>query len=605
MGRIVPCLVVSLACVLGGCDDEPDLHPDGGDSDSGPSSSVGRLEGRLFGALTRAPVAGATVEFGGVETTTDAEGKFQLDGPATKGMVLAQAPDHVEGLQEVSVPAGGSAYLELFTMPVSKAATFQAEAGGGVAGSDGSWVQIPPNALVDSGGAAVAGEVEVELTPYRTKDPRQLAAHPGKASLVQGGGTKRPFRPRGLLAVTLKQGGEPVNLGSGKSASIAMPAGGASSPKSVHLASLDEGTGEYESEGTIHKTSTSKGAVYKGKVSHFSHWSAAEALEEPGCVRGCVAGASGAARVVATGVDHLFEDKTTVDGEGCFTFDVPSGGQLRVVAMDGAGGVASATGTAAKAGSCGELGTLTLAEVPPEDATCPRGTVDCEGQCVDLDSDPLNCGGCGQPCDLETTGLEGAGCVSGRCGCPPDAPDLCSGACVDFDSDPASCGTCGRACEAGQECASGTCQPLECPGDLVIVDGECIDPLTDERYCGTDPANPDTWVDCTAGVDFPDGAVCFDGSCACTDGLAYCESQGGCIDTQTDLFSCGECGNYCGGNAQCNGGACECDDGFTDCGEESTNCVDTQRDNAHCGMCDDPCRSDQFCEGGTCMLNML
>ncbi|MFW5875498.1 MAG: hypothetical protein ACOCXM_02050 [Myxococcota bacterium] len=602
MGRIVPCLVVSLACFLWGCDDEPDLHPDGGSPDSG--AAVGRLEGRLFGALTRAPVAGATVEFGGVRTTTDAEGKFDLEGPATKGTVLAQAPDHVKGLQQASVPADGSAYLEMFAMPVGKAATLQAETGGAVAGPEGSWVQIPPDALVDEAGAPVAGEVEVEITPYLTKDPRQLAAGPGKSSLLQEGGAVGPFRPRGLVAVTLKQGGQRVNLGAGKSASIAMPAGGASSPKSAQLASLDEETGEYTSKGAIHKTSTSEGAVYKGKVSHFSHWSAAEVVEDPGCVRGCVAGASGAARVVATGVDSLFQDQTTVGDDGCFTFDVPSGGQLRVVAMDGAGGVASATGTAAgPEDSCEDLGTLTLAEAPPEDSSCPRGTVDCQGECVDVESDPLHCGGCGQPCNLETTGLEGTECVGGSCACPPDAPDECDGMCVDQNSDPTYCGGCAvMGCERGLECADGTCQEPDCPGDLVVWDGECIDPLSDERYCGTDPTDSTTWQDCTAGLDFPDDVVCIEGTCACADGLAYCGGEyGECIDTQTDVYNCGECGHSCGANAQCNEGTCECDDGFTDCGDGSTNCVDTDTNSSHCGTCGEPCNSEQFCEGGTCM----
>jgi endoglucanase len=42
---------------------------------------------------------------------------------------------------------------------------------------------------------------------------------------------------------------------------------------------------------------------------------------------------------------------------------------------------------------------------------CPQGTANCDGQCLNILSDPLNCGGCGRTC------TNGASCVNASCVC--------------------------------------------------------------------------------------------------------------------------------------------------------------------------------------------
>lgn len=75
----------------------------------------------------------------------------------------------------------------------------------------------------------------------------------------------------------------------------------------------------------------------------------------------------------------------------------------------------------------------------------------CCGRCVDLSSDPQNCGSCGTSCGACI-------CTSGFCEGPPGLT-FCSGtgACANLRTDPSNCGLCGHACVAGQRCVSGVC----------------------------------------------------------------------------------------------------------------------------------------------------
>ncbi|MCB9556486.1 MAG: hypothetical protein H6707_10315 [Deltaproteobacteria bacterium] len=77
----------------------------------------------------------------------------------------------------------------------------------------------------------------------------------------------------------------------------------------------------------------------------------------------------------------------------------------------------------------------------------------CNNQCVQVDSDPNNCGSCGQKCGPSQV------CDQSKC------TDSCSGglkqcdrACVDVTSSTAHCGGCNKPCATGQQCTAGKCQ---------------------------------------------------------------------------------------------------------------------------------------------------
>ncbi|HUB07500.1 MAG TPA: hypothetical protein VMB50_10890 [Myxococcales bacterium] len=89
--------------------------------------------------------------------------------------------------------------------------------------------------------------------------------------------------------------------------------------------------------------------------------------------------------------------------------------------------------------------------------------------CVDVLTDPANCGFCDQRCPAGQSCVDGscsgakAPCVGGRVGgfCNLDAglSFLCcpGGGCTDTSSDPGNCGGCGNACDGGS-CVAGSCQ---------------------------------------------------------------------------------------------------------------------------------------------------
>jgi hypothetical protein len=85
-------------------------------------------------------------------------------------------------------------------------------------------------------------------------------------------------------------------------------------------------------------------------------------------------------------------------------------------------------------------------------AGCGAGEIRCNGSCVDISNDLLNCGGCGQE----------YACVSSETLC-------CNGECLEPNDD--NCSACGAPCGPGQGCLDGTCCGID--GGSCNSDGDC------------------------------------------------------------------------------------------------------------------------------------
>jgi len=86
-------------------------------------------------------------------------------------------------------------------------------------------------------------------------------------------------------------------------------------------------------------------------------------------------------------------------------------------------------------------------------------------------------------------------------------------------------------------------QPMMCPaGQIACPGGNCVDPSTDTRNCGSCGNSCATGQACTAGV------------CSCPVGQSLC--AGSCINTSTDTRNCGSCGNSCATGQACTAGVC-------------------------------------------------
>ena len=211
---------------------------------------------------------------------------------------------------------------------------------------------------------------------------------------------------------------------------------------------------------------------------------------------------------------------------------------------------------------------------------CDPGMAACGGTCVNLASDRLNCGACGNACGADRL-CESSACVV-SCSSGMTA---CAGACVSTSSSPAHCGGCNMPCASNEVCESGACE-LGCSATMTECGGSCVDTNTDEAHCG--------------GCDMPCDAaeVCTDGACECDAGLTEC--GGACVDTDSSASHCGGCDMPCASPSVCSDGSCEasCATDLTDCGGA---CVDTATSMAHCGGCDMACTgADRACVAGGC-----
>jgi len=88
-----------------------------------------------------------------------------------------------------------------------------------------------------------------------------------------------------------------------------------------------------------------------------------------------------------------------------------------------------------------------------------------------------------------------------------------------------------------------------------------------------------------------------DGGFECRGSLTRCGGE--CVDLQTNIDHCGECGNSCGsGGLFCGDGECQCiEDEFSNC---SGTCVDLSSSTEHCGSCGNSCGEMEVCKEATC-----
>ena len=177
----------------------------------------------------------------------------------------------------------------------------------------------------------------------------------------------------------------------------------------------------------------------------------------------------------------------------------------------------------------------------------------------------------------------------------------CNNASVNLYTDNLNCGGCGIVCENGVICENGNCKDT-CKSDQILCNGQCIDPQTDNRYCGAQKG-------CTNYTNCPSGNVCSVGECSesCISGQILCNGQ--CIIPDTDNLYCGAkegCKEHtsCSSGTVCSGGECResCLSGQILCNGQ---CIDPDSDNRYCGAKEgcaesSKCKDGEVCSGGKC-----
>lgn len=173
------------------------------------------------------------------------------------------------------------------------------------------------------------------------------------------------------------------------------------------------------------------------------------------------------------------------------------------------------------------------------------GAVCCgDEECVDTQTNPRHCGGCGKFCDLPQMCMNGSclckggggmtSCSSGTFCCPGPA-----GGCKDVKSDARNCGNCGHGCKGSETCSGGMCQcgaGPGCTGSKNCCGGACVDTSNDPNNCGS------------CGKKCAAGKACMGGLCEgeCVGCMMPNQCCGfSCVDVSMDVDNCGKCGNKC------------------------------------------------------------
>ena len=243
-----------------------------------------------------------------------------------------------------------------------------------------------------------------------------------------------------------------------------------------------------------------------------------------------------------------------------------------------------------------------------------EGLIKCNNNCVNISTDPNNCGGCGHDCRKDDSEVKNWMCKSGSClpADPCGANQLkcyCSYddtgniiACNEEkneDSDNLLCinklaiDTCGAqscqnrgfVCPIGQKCVKNINNyECQCADGLVKKDDTCLNPY-DPKTCGVtiDSVNNDNSC--------KNNEICNGASCVCAQGYEKCDGIEGCVDILNNPNHCGNCDTNCGENAYCENGICLCNKGFSrcgivdglfSCGEKVESCRESS-DVEHCG----------------------
>jgi hypothetical protein len=242
-------------------------------------------------------LSGVQVSLGSSVATTSSNGKYTLEVPPQTGAVIQfSVSGYLPSSKAVDVTSGATNYLDVALMALATPQPLDAMQGGTITGAAGAALTVGSGVLVDGNGNAVTGSVQVSLTPLNPAVPGELAAYPGSLAGSVNGAPATLLQTYGVLDVTVTQNGQELQIASGQTATVSIPAtakAGASLPPTQDLWSFNLTTGIWDHEGTAQLAAS--GSAYTAQLSHFSYHNidASILAGQATCITGTVVSASG------------------------------------------------------------------------------------------------------------------------------------------------------------------------------------------------------------------------------------------------------------------------------------------------------------------------
>lgn len=161
-----------------------------------------------------------------------------------------------------------------------------------------------------------------------------------------------------------------------------------------------------------------------------------------------------------------------------------------------------------------------------------------------------------------------------------------------YNSDPKNCGACGNDCGKDNDCNNGVCnQTCSHTEGSATVSTNNINLAEDSMHCGA------------CNYSCPKGSRCWEGNCLPqdqVDGYLICNNEI-IDDANWNTKHCGSCGNQCPEKATCKDGYC----GVNTCtkGDNTLTDIHLMTDSEHCGVCNNACPANTICKQGSCVPN--
>ncbi|MCH9682599.1 MAG: carboxypeptidase-like regulatory domain-containing protein [Deltaproteobacteria bacterium] len=331
----------------GSNDDEAATEGASDAADSGDTADVpvGTVVAGTVTDVTGAPVAEVEVRSGDTTVVSGADGRFEIAVGADDAVIVhLYKPGYVRGLERVTVREDIPSLLRPVLRAEAPAIPLDADEGGEVTGMRGARIDAPAGAFVTRDGTAIAGMVDVHLTPLNPAIAAEYDAYPGDGLARTTDGGLVQLETFGVLDVTVRQDGEDLTIADGMGVEVEIPLpdpAPAQLPDAVALWGFDEDAGVWEEEGIA--TLDLSAGVYRGTITHLSPWNADQPLEAT-CVRGHVEDEAGdpvaGSLVFAEGIDYLGGSTATTDASGEFCVPVRKDSQVEITAFDWGNGAA-------------------------------------------------------------------------------------------------------------------------------------------------------------------------------------------------------------------------------------------------------------------------